>query len=126
MPVFETMFKDLNAALVDEAFVDQARTLVGEGRSLVEILENLDIMKHPGQSAFVAQTPDSIQAAILAAVAQNLGRETPKQMIFTWTAAYDWELRVTETRSTDVSEGGITVHVRSRYPGDAHPGTGAA
>ena len=126
MPVFETMFKDLNAALVDDAFVDQARGLVGAGRGLVEILEGLDMVKHPGASAFIAQTPASIQAAIVAAIEQNLGRDAPKQMMFTWTPAYDWELRVTETRSTDVSAGGITIHVRSRYPGDPHPGTGEA
>lgn len=124
MPVFETMFKALNAAQLDDTFVDTARTLLSEGRSLVEILDGLDLLTSPGHAAFVAQTPDSIQAAIVAAVAQNLGRESPKQMTFAWTAAYDWELRLTESSSTDVSAGGITIHVRSRYPGDAHPGTG--
>jgi hypothetical protein len=125
MPVFETMFKALNAAQLDDTFVDTTRTLISEGRSLVEILDGLDLFKVPGHAEFVAQTPESIQAAIVALVGQNLGRESPKQMTFAWTPGYDWELRLTESTATDVSAGGITVHVRSRYPGDAHPGTGA-
>ena len=45
-------------------------------------------------------------------------------MLFTWTAGYDWEMRLAESTSTDISAGGITIHVKSRYPGDPHPGTG--
>jgi hypothetical protein len=126
MPVFEVMFKELNWQLVDNTFLDQARDLFSQGRSLVDIVDGLGLVKSPGQAAFIAATPASMQAAIIAAVSQNLGRDAPKQMIFTWTPHYDWELRINETRSTNVSEGGITIHVRSRYPGDAHPGTGEA
>jgi len=118
------MFLDLIYKLRDPEALQQALDLITGGSTLVDILTELEVVTHGGQAAFIAQTPESIQAAILAAVGQNLGRETPKQMMFSWTAGYDWELRLSESQSSDISEGGITVHVQSRYPGDAHPGTG--
>jgi hypothetical protein len=122
MPAFETMFVQLLLALEQEETVDQLRDLLDTDQSLAEIVSELDLVTHPGQAEFIDQTPESLQAAILAIVRQNLSRDTPKQMMFTWAPGYDWELHLWESTSSAVSEGGITVQVRSRYPGDAHPG----
>ena len=124
MPALERMFKRLILALEDEEFVARLRELLSDDKSLVEMLSELELVTHAGQLAFIEQTPASIQAAILAAVRQNLEREEPKQMLFAWTAGYDWEMRLTESTSSEVSAGGITIQVKSRYPGDPHPGTG--
>jgi hypothetical protein len=125
MPAYETMFLELIYKLRDDPeAVQQALALLQGGASLVDILTSLELVTHAGHAAFIATTPGSIQAAILAAVGQNLNRETPKQMLFSWAPGYDWELRLTESQSSVISDGGITFLVRSRYPGDPHPGTG--
>jgi hypothetical protein len=122
MPAYETMFVQLVLALEQEENLVKLRNLLATDRSLAEVINELELVTHPGQAAFIATTPDSIQAAIVAIVRQNLSRDTPKQMMFTWAPGYDWELRLWESTSSVISQGGITVQVRSRYPGDAHPG----
>ena len=122
MPAYETMFIELILALEQEEVRDQLRELLAGGASLVEIIEALELVHHTGQSQFIASTPASLQAAMLAVVSENLSRDEPKQMMFTWAPGYDWELNLWESTASVVSSGGITVQVRSRYPGDAHPG----
>ncbi|HET9728937.1 MAG TPA: hypothetical protein VFR41_05915 [Acidimicrobiia bacterium] len=125
MPAYEVIFKTLIQQLDDEGKVAQAAGLLETEIDMVELLKELGVLANPAQEEFIARTPSSIQAAILAAVRDNLRRGADrKQMLFTWTAGYDWELRLNESTSTDISAGGITIHVKSRYPGDAHPGTG--
>ena len=125
MPAFETMFVELIVKLREPGVLDESRTLLEANASLIDVLNALDVIPNPGQAEFIASTPTSIQAAILAAVRDNLKRDQPKQMMFNWVAGYDWELRLTESQSSIMSEGGITIQVRSRYPGDPHPGTGS-
>lgn len=122
MPAYETMFNELVARLRDPDQLALLRSLLSDGVSLAEIADQLALVPHSGQKDFVDTTPASIQAAILAIAAENLARDEPKQMMFTWAPGYDWELHVWESSSSSISEGGITVQVRSRYPGDTHPG----
>ena len=125
MPAYETMFRELIARLDDPETVAAVKTLLGDHDadvSLPGIIDQLGIVHHAGQLAFIASTPASMQAAILAIAGENLSRDEPKQMMFTWAPGYDWELHVWESTASAVSDGGITVQVRSRYPGDAHPG----
>lgn len=122
MPAFETMFNELVFRLRDPDSITTLRQLLGDGVSLADIADQLGLVTHGGQKRFIESTPASMQAAILAIAEENLARDEPKQMMFTWAPGYDWELHVWETSSSSVSEGGITVQVRSRYPGDPHPG----
>ena len=126
MPAFETMFNELVVTLRDPVKVAQLRGLLEDGVSLADIADQLGLLEHGGQKAFIATVPASMQAAILAVTRENLSRVEPKQMMFTWAPGYDWELHVWESTASTVSEGGITVQVRSRYPGDAHPGVPAS
>ena len=125
MPVFEVMFPKLNSAVRDDAMLAQAKTMLGDRVDLRRLLETLDVLVNADHADFVESTPASIQAAILEVVRENLGRNEPKQMQFMWTPGYDWELRIVESQSSIMSDGGITIHVKSRYPGDPHPGTGS-
>lgn len=123
MPAYETMFGELLFQLRNESVRQEIGELIAGGRSLAEIVASLELAPSPGQLDFIASTPRSLQAAILAVVKDNLDRgDEAKQMMFTWAPGYDWELRLWESTSSVVSDGGITVQVRSRYPGDAHPG----
>jgi hypothetical protein len=122
MPAFEVMFIQLVLALEQAETLEQIRVLLDSEMSLTDIIVELDLVEHDGQAEFIAQTPRSMQAAILAIVRENLSRDEPKQMMFTWAPGYDWELRLWESTSSSISAGGITVQVRSRYPDDPHPG----
>lgn len=125
MPAFETMFNELVVRLREPDTRDAIRQLLSDRTSLADIADQLGLVTHSGQKRFIDSAPASIQAAILAIAEDNLARDQPKQMMFTWAPGYDWELRVWESTSSTVSEGGITVQVRSRYPGDPHPGIGS-
>ncbi|MEP6624472.1 MAG: hypothetical protein ABJC79_08515 [Acidimicrobiia bacterium] len=122
MPAFETMFNELVVTLRDPDKVAQLQRLLDDEVSLADIVDELGLMQHGGQKEFIAAAPASMQAAILAVARENLARDEPKQMMFTWAPGYDWELHMWESTASTVSEGGITMQVRSRYPGDAHPG----
>jgi hypothetical protein len=122
MPAFEVMFPKLVVAVQDDETIAQVREMLEGGASLPEIIDALDLVEHDGQREFIESTPASMQAAILAVVRENLGRDEPKQMMFTWAPAYDWEMNLWESTASNVSAGGITVQMRSRYPGDPHPG----
>jgi len=116
------MFKALAVQLEDPGVQNTLRGLLGGGASLGDIIDALGLVQHSAQRAFIESTPASMQAAILAIARDNLSRPEPKQMMFTWAPAYDWELHLWESTASTVSEGGITVQIRSRYPGDPHPG----
>lgn len=122
MPAFETMFNELVFRLREPDSLTALRQLLSDRVPLAEIADQLRLVVHSGQRDFIASTPASMQAAILAIAEENLSRAEPKQMMFTWAPGYDWELHVWESGSSTVSAGGITVQVRSRYPGDPHPG----
>ena len=122
MPAYERMFVQLVVALEQPETLDQIRELLDTDASLTDIITEVGLVDHPGQADFIGQTPQSLQTAVLAIVRENLGRDEPKQMMFTWAPGYDWELRLWESTSSSISAGGITVQVRSRYPDDPHPG----
>ncbi|MGZ4675790.1 MAG: hypothetical protein ACXVJ7_03740 [Acidimicrobiia bacterium] len=125
MPAYETMFIELVLALEEEENLGLVRDLLEGDASLSQVIDELGLVHHSGQAAFIESTPASLQAAILAIVRENLSRDEPKQMMFSWAPGYDWELHLWESTASVVSDGGITVQVRSRYPGDAHPGVGS-
>lgn len=124
MPAFEIMFPRLIVELQREEVLAQLQGLLapGDDFTLTQILDELHLIDNDGQREFIDQTPKALQVAILAVVRENLGRGTPKQMMFTWEPSYDWELRLRESTSSSVSAGGITMQIGSRYPDDPHPG----
>ncbi len=126
MPAFETLFNELVVTLRDPDKVAELQGMLADDVSLADIAEQLGLVHHSGQKAFIGQLPASMQAAILAVARENLARDEPKQMMFTWAPGYDWELHMWESTASIVSDGGITVQVRSRYPGDPHPGIAAS
>jgi hypothetical protein len=92
-----------------------------EGCQLADLVEEEEFVPQRAAQAFIEQMPVAIHEAIRAVIRADLVRERPLPITFAWQPGYDWELTVNDIASTDETAGGITVIVRSRYPGDPHP-----
>lgn len=77
-----------------------------------------------GFDEFAGSMPLGMQRAIASAVASAVERGLP--VTFAWAPAYDWELSLWDVADTEQTHGGMTVVIRSRYPGDVHPLVGSA
>lgn len=92
-----------------------------------DLADSLDAL--PGVSlstdmkAFVQTWPSALQAAVRAAITDNLSRAASQRVpvVLSWTPGYDYDVRIWDIRNTDSSHGELTIHLTSRYPGDPHP-----
>ncbi len=124
MPYMEKTFSVLNALLAGDAINDTSAEVVADEPTLTEVLSRLTVTRTEDEVAFAETIPQSIQAALVAVLRANLLSDTRKQMTISWAPSYDWEMTVWESNSNELSAGGITVQLRSRYPTDAHPNPG--
>jgi hypothetical protein len=109
-----------NAANIRNADVNRADAFA-EGVQLADLVEEEEFVPQRGVVAFLQQMPVAIHEAVRAVIRANLMRDQPLPITFAWQPGYDWELTVNDVASTDETEGGITVILRSRYPKDPHP-----
>ena len=65
--------------------------------------------------------PDSIREAVRGVIHAALSADPPVPVTFAWAPGYDFELNVWHAPDTDMTRGGITVLVKTRYPSDPHP-----
>ncbi|HEU5083060.1 MAG TPA: hypothetical protein VFU14_06955 [Acidimicrobiales bacterium] len=72
-----------------------------------------------GFDEFVDTMPAGLQHGLVGALRSALERGLP--VTFAWAPGYDWELTLWDVADTADTHGGLTVLIRSRYPGDAHP-----
>jgi hypothetical protein len=72
-------------------------------------------------AAFMDTWPSATQAALRAAVFENLSRDGRVPITFAWAPGYDFELTIWDVRDSSETVGGMTILFRSRYPGDTHP-----
>jgi len=70
---------------------------------------------------YIGGWPSAIQAAVQAAIYDNLTRQATVPITFAWTPAYDYSVTIYDVVDTDISRGGITILFTSRYPSDPHP-----
>ena len=70
---------------------------------------------------YVDGWPSAQQAALRAALHENLARDGRVPVTFAWAPGYDYELTIWDVRDTTETAGGITVLFKSRYPSDPHP-----
>ena len=72
-------------------------------------------------AAYVDGWPSALQAAVQAAIFQNLSRDGRVPITFAWAPGYDYEVTMWDVRDSSETVGGMTVLFRSRYPDDTHP-----
>lgn len=80
---------------------------------------------HPGLFKFllpyIEELPASFQETLRNLAFFALSTKPPTTITFSWTPAYDFELTIWDAPDAGRTRGGITVLLKSRYPGDAHP-----
>ena len=125
MPWMQKILGRLNHAFSHEnisSLVEQ-RELFAPGGDWVANLSGLPEGDVPsGLTSYLAALPAGLREVLRALIYEDLGRGgNALPVTFAWAPAYDFELQVWECPGTAGSLGGITVMVRSRYPGDAIP-----
>jgi hypothetical protein len=90
----------------------------GSEKSLADIAAALEIATTPPEVAYLRGWPAAQQEAVRAALFSALNREPRLPVTFAWTPAYDYEVAIFESAGTSESIGGMTIILRSRYPGD--------
>ena len=70
---------------------------------------------------YVGQLPPSFQPTLGALIRHALSTDPPTPVTFAWAPGYDYEITIWEAPDTRSTRGGITVLIKSRYPGDNHP-----
>lgn len=122
LTALNTTFGSHNLGAIDPGVFDPAA-----GTSLVDGFVRAGVDLDEATQAYVGTWPTALQAALQAAIFENLRRGGSVPITFAWVPGYDFELSMWDVRDTAETAGGITVLLKSRYPDDPHPlGTGAA
>jgi hypothetical protein len=101
-----------------DGLLSSTEQMLGSDSPLGEAVAGLD----PSQvSRILKAQPPTIIEAQRAVVHRNLQRAEPYGMTFAWLPGYDYEVNVSESPPSGGAPGWITVIIKSRYPGDAHP-----
>jgi hypothetical protein len=126
MPFFQAMAKRANAKLTREQLEGVDRALFEQPGSLVSGLRELEIVADDDEAAFLEAFPSGLKEAARALLHDNLNAEGgPLDVTVAWSPAYEDELSLFQIADNERTEGGITMLVKSRYPGDRSvPGTG--
>jgi hypothetical protein len=127
MPFMQAIATRANAELTREKRRGKGSPFAEPG-SLVAGLKELGIIAGPRESAqeeFLEAFPSGLKESVRAVLHDNLSRAEPLDVTVAWSPAYEDEVKIFQVADSDVSDGGITILVRSRYPGDrTAPGTG--
>ena len=122
VPRMQTAVSALNmrfgAAAIGEV---PAEPFAPGGSSLGDALVASGVELDDATLRYVAGWPSALQAALQAAIFENLARDGRVPITFAWAPGYDYELTIWDVRDSAETAGGITVLFRSRYPSDAHP-----
>ncbi len=126
MPFYESFFRRLNPIFSDDGIANLSPDDVDiDARDgLRQIATAAGIETPAGAEAFFDSVPPAIGASLRAAARAAIQQGKP--VTFSWAPAYDFEIHVWESQSIAGSPGGVTIQLRSRYPGDAHPSGSAA
>jgi hypothetical protein len=89
--------------------------------TLAEAFVQVGVAIDDATQRYVDGWPSAQQAALRAAIFDNLARDGRVPVTFAWAPGYDYELTIWDVRDTAETAGGITVLFKSRYPSDPHP-----
>ena len=70
---------------------------------------------------YIEELPASFQETLRNLALFALSTKPPTPITFSWTPGYDFELTIWDAPDAGRTRGGITVLLKSRYPGDTRP-----
>ena len=125
MPMFEAYIAELNR----NCGRDQIAAFAREHRDRFAPGQRVDFafLMEPGTplqtawSKYVGQAPGAFMEALRGVIHHALSSDPPIPLTFAWAPGYDFELTVWQAADTEMTRGGITVLVKSRYPDDPLP-----
>jgi hypothetical protein len=124
MPGLQTVLSKLNHHFGRDGIKKMVkhRAKFGTGKPLAAgIVVTPDHALHKFYSNYVNSMPGSMQEAMRAVIHHSLGTKPATPITFSWAPGYDYEMSVWHAPDTSATRGGVTVMVKSRYPGDKHP-----
>ncbi|MBS0411862.1 MAG: hypothetical protein JSR86_18230 [Proteobacteria bacterium] len=124
MPMMQALVGELNARFTKDRIHDLVRRIemFAPGQRL-----NPDLVAEPGTvlhralRSFFHRMPDTFHESLHAIIRTALSTSPPTEVTFAWAPGYDYELTLWQAPDTQLTRGGITVLLKSRYPDDKHP-----
>jgi hypothetical protein len=120
MPIFQEMSERLNYNFNRQNIGNMPRQQFAAGE-LIDFFDQRGMIASSAMRDFIMSIPESIRATIRAVYNSALNRDDQVPVTIAWMPGYDYEVTVSESAGTPESIGGITILVRTRYPGDPHP-----
>jgi hypothetical protein len=124
MSGFQTILAHLNSAFGKDRIEELAvhREAFAPGKPLAAgLIIKKGTRLHDFWVQYTSQLPGSFQEAFRSVVYYALSTKPPTMITFAWAPGYDFEMSMWQSPDTPPTKGGITVLLRSRYPGDKHP-----
>jgi hypothetical protein len=119
MPFMQAMAKRANAELTKEGLAALPPDTFAEPGSLVPALVRIGVVEEGSAEAqYLEDFPSGLKEAVRALLHDNLSADQPLDVTVAWMPGYDDEISLAQVANNVRSEGGITILVRSRYPGD--------
>jgi hypothetical protein len=124
MPAMQTILADLNHAFGKHRIEEMAkhRERFAPGRPLgTGLVVQKGTPLYDAWQQYLHELPGSFHETLRSVVYYALSTSPPTHVTFAWAPGYDYELTLWQAPDTRQTRGGITVLVKSRYPGDKHP-----
>lgn len=125
MPAFQTVLGELNRQFSPDRIAEFAKARTAHfapGNSLdLTFLVDEKTPLHRAWKSYLELAPVSFRETMRGIVHHALSTSPPTQVTFAWAPGYDYELTMWQAPDTQMTKGGITVLLKSRYPDDKHP-----
>jgi hypothetical protein len=122
MPIMQGVIERLNAVFHRKHIREVDPALLAPGASLSTAARKVGAARALFEREFIDSWPPALQETIRAAIYSALTRKPRIPVTFSWAPGYDFEVSIWEAAGTQRTMGGITIHLRSRYPDDHIPG----
>lgn len=124
MPGLQTLLGQLNTAFSRQEIkkLAEKREAFAPGKPLAAgVIVKPDQALQAPWADYLNNIPTSMQEALRSVIYHALSTTPPTQITFAWAPGYDYELQMWHAPDANLTRGGITVLLRSRYPDDTHP-----
>lgn len=118
MPMIVANVPELNSLFHPQRIADSARLAdsFAPGASLdASLVTKKGTVEHRLLQGYLDKLPGAVRESLRATLHHALTSSPPRQVTLAWAPAYDYEITIADAPC------GITVLLKSRYPGDKEP-----